>query len=188
MIIILNGPPGAGKDTAAEHIADTYNAVHMKFSWPLKRIFDPVFRVGERTALKMVNEGRDTPQPLLFGKTPREVQIAFFEKFLREEFGEMILGHIAIRELQGVKAPTIVFSDGFAWEVEPILLSFGSKNVKLLKIDRPGHEWGDKGDNRIQMSGETYGIEEQVISNEFELDLFHAQIERALDKWQCVRR
>ena len=187
MIIILNGPPGCGKDTAADIITKYYNVVHMKFSWPLKRIFDPIFRVGESTALKMVNEGRDVSQPLLNGYTPRQVQMFMF-KWLKEYFGPDILGHIAIRELEGVKAPVVVFSDGWGIELEPIISRYGKESVVVLSIERPGHEFGDGGDYRELLNIKQFGLQGQEIQNRFDLEMYEEQVKRVCDIWQLPPR
>ena len=188
IVIILNGPPGCGKDTAANFITEKYNAVHMKFSWPLKRIFDPIFRVGEATARKMVDEGRDTKQPLLNNLTPREVQISFFRQWLQPVFGDRILGTIACRELESIKAPAVVFSDGYHAEVEPVIDMVGAKNVKCIRISRPEYNYGDKGDYRDFMELSPYGCQETEIENKHDLFMYQPQVDKVMNEREILER
>ena len=60
MIILMNGPPGSGKDMAATYFKkDLPNAYEVKASQPLKKAFRALFQFGDIQARTMLNEQKD---------------------------------------------------------------------------------------------------------------------------------
>ena len=123
MIILLNGPPSSGKDTAAEFITlmvGNSKVHHLKMSRPLKHglcsIFD--FNGTEVNALESYKDESNGPD---YGNLSyRQMQIQLF-RHLEETYGEDVLGTLFVRAAKQVMKPHIVVSDaGVSVELEPI--------------------------------------------------------------------
>lgn len=99
---------------------------------------------------------KDTPNPLLFGKTPREFMIAFSETFAKPLWGHDIFGKIALRYcrvLEDRHFETVVFSDsGFAGEAQVLIDNYGAHSVRLIQLRRDGTTF--KNDSRSYIDGQ----------------------------------
>lgn len=185
-IILLNGPPRCGKDTAAAFIErKLLNVAHYKLSKPLKE--------GVRTMLGMtysdmmyLEEKKDTATDALGGMTYRQLQIDFF-KFMQERFGEAILGKIALRSMDNLIFTTCVISDtGRHQEVIPLINKFGKNSIGLIELTRPGCDFD--GDIRNYIQSELQIGHYARVDNEFDLEMFELQIERVLKLWNLSLR
>ncbi|USL89767.1 hypothetical protein [Vibrio phage vB_VpaP_M9] len=97
--IILNGPPGIGKDTLAEILRDRYlmNAFNLAVKDALYR--DAAKHVGmalpKFIALASDRNTKDVGQIELGGKSPREVLIHVSEDIIKPQFGADYYGQMA---------------------------------------------------------------------------------------------
>lgn len=186
MIILLNGPPGSGKDTAAEFITlmvGNSKVHHDKFSRPLKTglrtIFD--FSNSEMKALEAYKEDSNGPE---YGDLSwRGMQIEFFLG-LEKTYGPSILGRLFVRRNRNnAKLHTVVSDAGRKMEVVPILDANAYGNVGIIKLSRPGCNF----DNDIREDLDAMGVKHfEAIHNEFDLELFRAQVRRVLVKWELI--
>lgn len=153
-IVLLNGPPGSGKDTAASHLVPYFQFQKMKFAAPIKRMVCGLLDMSE-SALEV---HKDNPFNILceefvsidpnFGneiitygpkETPRDVLIDLSEDFLKKKYGKTILGRIAARELSRSHNNLVIFTDAGKEEDMPaIIRAVGKKNVTLVRIHRDG--------------------------------------------------
>lgn len=146
-VIILNGPPGCGKDTIQRHMAHRYTLESRSMKEPM---FDVVrSMLGETTFKRFMadyddrNE-KESPQEYLGGKSPRQFMIWISEDVIKPLFGKRHFGNLAAEKLEKERR-TAVFSDGgFPDEVEA-LVEAGFK-VKLIRLHRDGFTF--EGDSR----------------------------------------
>lgn len=143
--VLLNGPPRCGKDTIGEMLygliggyadgspADPH-ALLRKFAWPIME------HMWEQHGIDMRTVNKDLVHPKLYGRTPREVAIAYSEKFCKPLFGQGFFGKHAAESLLGVvNGGMAIFTDsGFASEAEVLVDALGQGNVLQVRIARPG--------------------------------------------------
>lgn len=152
-IVVLNGPPGAGKDTAATLICDAsrYPVSHLKISQPIKDAAHAALESLGYPERGFRDIGKD--EPCVLGRSLRDIYIAMSERFLKPLFGADYLGHrlaahlLAERAAGGRSAGTpahpmpVVLSDGgFHEEMEP-LLSDADFEVMLVRLHRIRHNF-----------------------------------------------
>lgn len=170
-IILLNGPPSSGKDTAARHIRELYNLLPFtddigdnhylkntnkrcildRMSMPIKRAFagtmglpiteDGIVEPWESKKEEIIPE---------FGVSYRQWQIDFSESFLKcyrqEIFGELLSARIARRFQKNIANLIVIPDCGFAIEIDVIYRTFEYENILLVRCHRPGFTFA--GDSR----------------------------------------
>ncbi len=175
-ILLLNGPPRAGKDTISEMLKNANSSfVHQeKFAAPMKRVVPLVYSVPLdhwRTNLDTA-ANKDLPCAEFFDKTPREVQIALSEDYLKPLHGDTIFGKLLVRRLNmilgGLTDCAVISDSGFVQEAEQIVRKFGAQNVQLWKIYREGCDY--EGDSRSYIDLTHLGIETYQVENNGSMD------------------
>ena len=187
MIILLNGPPRSGKDTAAEFITlmvGNSKVQHIKMSRPMKAALRLIFGFT-MAEVRELEENKDQGNGSEFADLSyREMQIKLFEH-LKETYGPEVLGRIFIRhDRHTMKRHTVVSDAGLSVEIEPIVEAYPYKEIGLIQIRRPGCNFDD--DIR-EYIGPHRGIGNfEVVENKYDLELFQAQIRRVLVKWELL--
>jgi hypothetical protein len=186
MIILMNGPPGSGKDMAATYFKkDLPNAYEVKASQPLKKAFRALFQFGDIQARTMLNEQKDQELVALSNMTPRQVQIEL-SSFMKHHFGAEILGHILARTINQLPYNYFIVSDiGFQEETEALVKVFGNR-IKCIQLSRPHCNFDN--DSRGYIDCETLGIDLIKIHNEHDLEMYRRQLQRAWIKWNLPVR
>lgn len=193
-IIIINGPPGVGKDTAAGAIMAFINANEpwkqprlIKVSEPIKKATHVLFGVDTWAWDHFDKEGlqlqKNVPCGELFGESPRDAYIAV-SNYAKEKFGDEFFGWIARRKMAQMKtAMTYIIDGGCLEEMPPIVEYLGAENVLVLEIHASGKDF--VGDSRGYLGDalrEKYPkIKIQRVFNEFSEDIQ----ERELFKVYC---
>ena len=153
-LVMLNGPPGSGKDFAAQTLveANDLSVSHHKFAEPLKDMACALLEIDNKT-LEMSKK-----QPIgLYGVTVRQLLIDMSEKWMKPCYGKDIFGKIAAERVAESMQLTdhfgeepydlYVFSDcGFDTEVKHVLELFGNENAILIRLHREGCTY--EGDSR----------------------------------------
>lgn len=141
-IVILNGPPGCGKDTIAAQMQQ-HGFVKQQFKDELFRLALFVSRIPEHKWFARYATEKEQPWDLLGGLSQRQFLIRISEEWIKPVFGESYFGTQARNNLQ---ATNTVFSDGgFIPEVQPLLSVAGSQ-VILFRLHRDGYSFA--GDSR----------------------------------------
>lgn len=153
-LVMLNGPPGSGKDYAAQVLmeADDLTVSHHKFAAPLKQMAGALFNINAKAVERLKSSIFDD-----FGVTLRQILIDMSEKWMKPCYGKDIFGKIAAykiaEEFQLVDTEILsdrdlyVFSDcGFDAEVHHVLKLFGNENAILIRLHRDGCTY--EGDSR----------------------------------------
>lgn len=179
-IILLNGPPGCGKDTLANLVVKLDREfLKANFAFPLKSVNQTLFSLTDEQVevLESDRRAKESPQDILFGKSWREVNILLAEKLIKPEYGKDAFGKLFIKRLKKSfpRVPKngfqIVISDcGFSEEIGPLIETFGVNNIHLVKIQRKGCDY--KNDSRNYVDGSKLGIQEHYLQNNTKLDDF----------------
>lgn len=161
-LILLNGPPRCGKDTAGfileRRISGKGSVVWVeKMSRILKERTHALYGITDRDGTPKWHaeyEGatKDSPRPEFFGLTPRQAYIAVSEKYLKPLHGEDVLGKMLADDLARTlndpaypKPRAVIVTDsGFRAETEP--LAAMAERTLLVHIHREGCTF--EGDSR----------------------------------------
>lgn len=153
-IIILNGPPGCGKDTIADYLTDhRYPAVKASFKQPMFDIAFAmlgVYRYDEFIDLYNDREQKEKPQEILQGKSPRQFMIWISEEVMKPVFGEQYFGWRMVEQINEIYSDlAIIVTGGFPEEIKP-LIKAGHK-VHICRLHREGYTFDGDSRNYIDM-------------------------------------
>lgn len=158
-IILLNGPPGSGKDTAALHIREQFNRSSLpypdcfldRFSMPNKRAFAAT--VGAYCSPDGIvqdwEEIKNDPHILLNGRSYRNWQQDFSERFMKPLYGEDIFARLLINRIHDVvdedcpNAFFVIPDSGFQVEVDALARMRDIWDMHLIRITERGTYEGD---------------------------------------------
>lgn len=153
IVILLNGPKRAGKDTASAALAEAGGAAVrlLKFTDPVKRLAHAAHGIDRPTW--WFEPVKDTRLPEFGGLTPREAYIATGDR-LREERGEDAVAKLFVEAMAASGAEIVVGSDlGREAEVLLAAQAVGAENVFILRIHRDGHDYRDDCRGWIEVPG-----------------------------------
>lgn len=145
-IILLNGPPRCGKDTAARAIRTAFGRDWTfrweKFSLPHKQAFAAIMQkqIDKEGNVEYFEQHKEEVIPAL-GVSYRRWQISFSEDFMKPLFGNDIFAKLFLLR-QGPRLTTdryltAVSDCGFEIEVETVR-AHCPKDTLLIRIERPG--------------------------------------------------
>lgn len=178
-LLLVNGPPRAGKDTVGAVLQEFFpgNVYVTKMAKALKErahALYGLFAEGEPLRHDAFEAVKDQPSDLFLGKTPRQVYIAVSEMLMKPLHGEEVWGDLLVDDirLNAQEADLVVVTDsGFAREAVPAVRMFGPVESTLVRIERTGTSF--EGDSRgwIRLEGlNTWTVD----NNGSFLDLAHA--------------
>lgn len=149
-VVLLNGPPRAGKDfAAAAIIREFHGAGLVKFAGPLKRATHEAFGLTDRADAHYEN-CKDEPHPDFGDLTPRAAYIAMSEQGIKSAFGHGHFGRAAVNRMRNLYSRglqlAVVSDSGFVGEALEVVKAFGPENVLLIQLFRDGYSF--KGDSR----------------------------------------
>lgn len=128
-VLLLNGAPRAGKDTAALALGGRI----VRLSQPLKDAAHALWGIDAPP-----DDAKDIPQARLGGLTPREIYISLAERYVRPEWGSDFFARQAVARIRAHGPGRYVVPDvGFALEAALFSAAFGAV-VTLIRVHRPG--------------------------------------------------
>lgn len=159
-IILLNGPPGVGKDTLGTILSEECGLGTLcSFKTPLFKIALDVSGVS-RIEWDTRYENRklkETPWDKLNGMTQREFLIKISEEWVKPTFGEDYFGQAASLQAANVDGDCIFTDSGFPLEVEPFKVA--GYEVVLFRLYRKGYNFhGDSRDYLFGVADEEWDI------------------------------
>ena len=154
MIIVLNGPPGCGKDTIAMRMAEASS------SFKVASIKEPMFDIarallgssGYKRFMELYNcrETKERTFEFLGGYSPRGFLIHLSEDFCKPTFGDTYFGQRLLQRVKGLSPKNVVISDGgFPHELVPVLEE--GHTIMLVRLHRDGYTFA--GDSRDYIYG-----------------------------------
>lgn len=169
LVVILNGPPGCGKDTIAEewllksHIA-SYSRYTKSFKEPMYKVASAALGLKLEDFLEFYKDRnwKEKPRPEWGGRSVRDLMISTSEDYLKPMFGKNYMGTQAVNSIKSEGRnhnDVILFTDGgFEAEVRELEKSF---NVVVVQVHRNGCDFS--GDSRNYIEGEQ--LETCTLSN-----------------------
>lgn len=169
-IIILNAPPGCGKDTIGNMIA--YNKDIQAFKASFK---EPMFEIaigmlGVWKFSQFIDayndrKKKEEPQECLNGMTPRQFMIWISEEVMKPRFGKYVFGHRLLDSIERIppECPIVVTDGGFKEETMPLLVA--GHYVHVCRLFRDGYSFD--GDSRDYL--DVAGYHHRMFQNDFNL-------------------
>jgi hypothetical protein len=147
-IIVMNSAPNTGKDTAADYIAEKYQAQHLRFKDGLYKVAAMVAGVNAKDLKYIATERelKEVPNPyfIVNGKavSPRQWLIHCSENVVKPLLGKDFFGK---QLAQSITSDLVVISDsGFESEIVPLLQA--GHYICVIRIERDGYTF--EGDSR----------------------------------------
>lgn len=134
-VLLLSGPPRSGKDEIGKKLWNKLppGTVRLKFAEPIIQFMFKTY------GIRMAEVNKDEPHPFLSGRTPRQVAIAYSEKFCKPLFGQEYFGECALDEIKNMERihqKLCIFTDsGFPHEARPVAAKYPTLQIRL---SRPG--------------------------------------------------
>lgn len=155
-VIILNGPPGCGKDTLANQLTKVIDgSISSRFKNVLYRRMAEKHNLELDYVIAMCNDRdlKDITSELFDGLSPRQELINISENEIKVQFGQEGVAAKTLMDMLDIEdygRKTFVFSDGgFAAEVKllkRVLKRYGLLNFILVRIVKDGCTF--EGDSR----------------------------------------
>lgn len=157
MIIILNAPPGAGKDTIQRAIREMTNYTYpAEFKAPMFEIARSMLGAdGYADFIRRYDdrEKKEVGCHVCGGLSPREFMIWISETVMKPRFGDKVFALRAYEKyLELDSDETLIFSDGGFPDEVAALVEFGA-TVKLFRLHRDGYDFSGDSRNYINMPG-----------------------------------
>jgi hypothetical protein len=190
-IVLFNGPPRSGKDTAVSLVHSAYrrDAVPMKFADPLKAVTHSFAEfMGDKHGNVLSNEPgvKEHPNKFLLGKTPRQFQISVSEDWMKPVFGADVFGRIAEQQIKLYpewQTRLFLFSDsGFRDEAAHLVNEFGADNVLLIRLHRRGCDFTLDSRSYIELAD--LGVTEVDLTNDATKEHLRETLLSTIKNWK----
>jgi hypothetical protein len=172
-IVLFNGPPRSGKDTAAGLVRAAFirEAVSLKFALPLKYLTASFAEfMGDKHENVLSDEPgvKERANKFLLGLSPRQFQIMVSEDWMKPKFGDDVFGKIAIQQVKlyhDWPSRIFLFSDsGFRSEAVALVEEFGPENILLIRLHRIGCDFTIDSRSYIELAD--LGVTEVDVTND----------------------
>lgn len=184
-VIVFNGPPGCGKDEAANHLNRLYfKASHKRFKDKLFEI-TAILNCVDRQDLEVTwytRELKEQPREELNGRSPRGALIHTSEDVVKPHFGKDFFGKALAESI--TTEITFVSDSGFLDELLPVINKVGAENVLVVRVIRPGYTFvGDSRDFLSHVELKKLGVEYKDIVNKSTLEDFKQEVQDYVSNW-----
>lgn len=158
-VVLFNGPPRSGKDTAASMLSSALveagiPVYKQSFARPLKQAVHALFGM-DYLPVNHFEKEKEIKQELLHGDTPRQAYIAMSEEFAKVRYGKNFFVDIAVESVRKVNLGVSIFSDcGFQAEVDEMAKAFGAENVAVVRMLRQGVSYGNDSRGYVEECGD----------------------------------
>jgi hypothetical protein len=156
-LIVFNGPPRSGKDTATDitkKFLQRYMIQATKFSVaePIKDTVHKFYGLDKIYSKRALELLKDKPLEELDFGTLRNEYINFAEVFVKPRHGIDFFGKLAVRRMQKftIDKYFIISDCGFDAELKPIVDYIGIDNTKIFKLIRKGRDFSKDSRGYIQ--------------------------------------
>lgn len=165
-IILLNGPPGSGKDAIAEILVHNCNGINLKYAQPLRNITTSFFNINERELDDLKNKPIDENKS---NYRFRDFMIDVSENVIKPNLGQDWFAEKLVSRIKSkfYDEKLVVISDmGFLKELEVLYNGLKSfYEFELWQIYRPGKDFSK--DSREYVIHPN--IKTRIINNDYSL-------------------
>lgn len=143
-VVVFNGPPGCGKDHAAEYIWRMFfKSMRRQFKDQLFKVTAAIFAVPQHNLEHTwyTRELKEQPREELNGFSPREALIYVSEHIIKPNMGSRYFGEALAKQLQ--PGLTLVSDSGFTEELLPVIEEVGHENILVVRVFGRGSYEGD---------------------------------------------
>lgn len=191
-ITIFNGPPGSGKDSAADHLVKQWGYHKLEMKGALRKLAHKIasLTIPEEDAKKLCEqlefdrERKSTEKRPEFGdRTWREFLIWLSEDVCKPIFGADIFSLAAVKAIYDCGAREIVFSDcGFQVEVDTIYRSLPKGvTIDLVHLHREGANFSEDSRGYVRSPQDR---DHSVLINDGTIDELYTKIDRWMGYYQ----
>lgn len=179
LLVLFNGPPRSGKDTAAERVLSTgAGAQHIKLSAVLKNMTHDLYGINRNRKIPVTfdhfEDVKDKPRQEFYGLTPRDAYINVAERLLKPVHGDTFFAEVTLKEFHESKQNIVVVSDlGFQLEYNYFRRKLPADQILVVRVDRPGTDFSKDSREYVKSKFEhTYHL-----VNNSTLDKYNQQVE-----------
>lgn len=151
-VVVLNGPPGSGKDTIAKAFSEQFLAIVESFKYDLYqyayKCVKEFISFAEFHMLCIHRVLKNEPTDVLFGFSPRGFLIHVSEKIVKPIYGKDYFGKSFVGRIADVNDLVIVTDGGFDAEID-VFYNHGIDHV-IVQVYRDGTSFD--GDSRRYLS------------------------------------
>lgn len=187
--IILNGPPGVGKDTLANHLCERISSFNrMEFKEPLIKLALQLSGVSRKLwDAHYTQEFKNTPWDRLLERgvpvSPRRYLQFISEDVMKPTFGKDIFGIAALKTIKDHNLRHVVFSDGgFDEEIAVLDNHYQRDECIVIRLHRSGFDFSN--DTRKHVYDCNYAIDINV--RDWDIPRTLNDILLGVADWRCV--
>ena len=187
-VIMFNGPPRSGKDTAGLFILEEYNDVRLfKMAEPLKQATMAMFGLTFEQVRRLETIGsldKDKPMDELMGFSWRQMLIWLSEQCMKPKFGDDIFGELMARRISAPTSctMTVITDCGFDLELIPVIRTVGAMNCHIIRLHREGCTFdGDSRSYVFTKRAPSPQLHVYDIKNNHDRAMFRIQVLRRVD-------
>lgn len=158
-VILINGPPGSGKDTVGRVIqCHSRQPVQIfKFANVLKNRTHALYGLdSNQIQADNFETSKDTPSVIFHGLTPRQAYIEVSERYIKPLHGQEFFGNILAEEIADLgdsDVTAVVPDSGFVEEAQVLIDRFGADQIMLIRLHRDGYDFSLDSRSYITLNG-----------------------------------
>lgn len=183
-VILLNGPPRCGKDTAGKAIVTALGGEVAKFADALKVATHALYGMTWKAA-DAFEDTKEIPSGCFFGRSARAAYIEVSERMVKPVLGQEFFGRVLAQKLVQRRdagcALVAVTDSGFAHEATPVVNAIGAKNVLLVRIHAEARGCSFRGDSRGYI--ELLGVATMDVLSDSDVEGFRMNVLGAVRGW-----
>lgn len=191
-VVLFNGPPGAGKDTAARLLIESgIRAEVEKFAKTVKEGCHGLFGITNSTGQIVAHDHfepiKEKPNREFMGMSPREAYIWYSEEVMKPKFGQDVFGQMTAERMSSDGRLYFITDSGFIDEAQSIVDKFGVENVILVQLHREGCDFFNDSRSYVSLSHPganftvwNYGDEISFLNNLVKVLLDHTFLKEYL--------
>lgn len=167
MIVLFNGPPGSGKDRAADYFKHRKGWKHLSFKYQLYKETCNYFGCNKEWFMERYDNRdlKEVPHIDLGHMSCREAMIYVSEKVIKPKRGLDYFGNQVANEIK-LSKDYAISDGGFVDELIPVINKVGTDNFILVQLTRNGCDYST--DSRRYFNGTL--IAEHVIDKQTEIN------------------